>query len=118
MQSHKRIPQPLPIQWDMKGLATAVTSFEELSDKRLKLTIDHDTIHGVSPEMLAWWFASIDGTMEYEGATFNRYRLWHPVDHILYANVRLASDGGAGQGSYRNIVEAFGANPYRETGFQ
>ena len=36
---------------------------------------DHE-LHGVSPEMITWWCDHIDTT--------ERYKLWHPKDHIFF----------------------------------
>jgi DAPG hydrolase PhiG domain len=102
---------PRPITWAMKPLDSAETSVKTLSDGRLELTIRHDLVKGVTPAMLGWWFRNIEGTIEYEGRTYPRYHVWHPIDHIHYETPHRAPDGSAGPGSRFHIVEAFGANP-------
>ncbi len=38
----------------MKPLSSAKTSIDRLDDGRLRLSIEHDVLHGVTPEMLVW----------------------------------------------------------------
>lgn len=40
--------------------------------KTVDLVVDH-ILHGVTPEMIDWWWDNIDTT--------ERYKLWHPKDH-------------------------------------
>jgi len=50
---------------------------EFFTDKRYlehALIIDHE-LHGVTPEMLDWWF---------ENLSPERYPMWHPRDHISF----------------------------------
>ncbi len=95
----------------MKTLESAVIDSSTLDDGRRVLTICHDVLRGVTPAMLGWWFRNIEGTMEHMGATYPRYLVWHPVDHIHYAVSRPAPDGSAGPGARFHLVEAFGADP-------
>ena len=39
------------------------------------IIIEHE-LHGITPEMVDWWFDNIDNS--------ERYRLWHPEDHISF----------------------------------
>jgi hypothetical protein len=95
----------------MKSVATARTTERRLSSGQLQLTIEHDTIRGVTPAMLRWWFENLGRDMVFQGKTYPRYLLWHPRDHIHWAVARRAPDGTAGQGAFFRIVEAFAANP-------
>lgn len=97
--------------WEMKPLSSADAGFRKLADGRLELTIEHDVVRGVTPGMLRWWFMHIGGAMEYEGETYPRYLVWHPLDHIHWELVGAAPDGTAGPGARFRIVEAFGRNP-------
>lgn len=105
------LPPPRPFGWESKPLSSAKTQFQKLADGRLELTIEHDTVRGVTPRMLFWWFSHIGGTMEYEGEIHPRYLVWHPLDHIDWQLAREAPGGGAGVGARFRIVEAFGRNP-------
>lgn len=53
-------------------------------ESRTIVTISHSPLEQVTPEMLAWWYAHIPGTMQYAGETTPRYLVWHPLDHISY----------------------------------
>ena len=105
------LPEPLPIAWDPKPLGSARTSQRVLPDGRMELRIRHSPLRGITPAMLCWWFAHIGGDMEYQGARYSRYRVWHPLDHIDWQLVGEAPGGGAGVGARFRIVEAFGRNP-------
>ena len=75
------------------------------------MTIRHDVLKGLSPDMLAWWFRNIGGDMELDGQQVNKYLVWHPIDHIKFEVVRPAGDGNIGPGAVFRIVEAFNADP-------
>jgi hypothetical protein len=60
--------------------------------------------------MLRWWFCHIDDTMEYQGQTCHRYRIWHPFDHIHYRDLSRAGDGSGSASTRRHLVEVFGGN--------
>lgn len=95
----------------MKPLHSARTTQALLPGGRLELTIEHDTLRGVTPSMLLWWFENLGDTMELGGKVYPRYLLWHPVDHIHWELAAPSATGGTGQGSRFRIVEAFGGNP-------
>jgi hypothetical protein len=57
------------------------------SGGRIRVQIEHDTIRGVTPEMMRWWFENISGTTTWNGIDFSGpeisyYHLWHHRDHI------------------------------------
>lgn len=95
----------------MKSVASARTSRTVLPTGQLLLTIEHDMIRGVSPQMLRWWLENLSQTMVYRGTTYPRYLLWHPRDHIHLEVAARSASGGTGQGAYWRIVEAFAADP-------
>jgi uncharacterized membrane protein len=95
----------------LKPVTSARTSQTMLPNGQLLLTIEHDTIRGVSPAMLRWWFEHLGQNMEHQGVSYPRYLLWHPRDHIRWELAAPAPDGGSGPGARFRIVEAFGANP-------
>ncbi len=105
------IPPERPHVGPMKSVDSAVTTQSVLANGQLQLTIEHDTIRGVSPEMLRWWFENIGQSMVFQGASYPRYLLWHPKDHIHWELAEYASNGGTGEGASFRIVEAFGADP-------
>lgn len=69
------------------------------------VTIRHALLEGVTPEMLAWWYGHVPGTMEYAGGVYPRYLVWHPRDHISYEVLGRADDA-VGSGTRLRIVEA------------
>lgn len=109
----RRLPllAPRPLLGPLKPVTTATTSQSVLPSGQLLLTIEHETIRGVSPAMLRWWFENLGQTMTYQGITYPRYLLWHPRDHIHWALAARSPGGGTGQGARFRIVEAFAANP-------
>lgn len=109
----KRLPvqPPRPVHHSLRGVDTAVTAIQELPNHRRRVTIDHQPLPGVTPEMVLWWFQNIGGTMEYDGRQLDNYLAWHPVDHIRWQLVRASRWGGAQEGARFRIVEAFGAKP-------
>lgn len=104
-------PAPIPVLHPFRDVTTARTSVQELPHRRLRLTIDHAPLEGVTPEMLLWWFGHIGGDMPYAGGVHPRYSVWHPLDHIAWELARPAPGGGVGEGSRFHIVEIFGQDP-------
>jgi hypothetical protein len=92
-------------------LDSARWSLTRLPGGRLRMTIAHAPLRGITPAMLDWWFRNIGGTMDWQGRTVSRYHVWHPRDHIHWALLRPAPGGGGGPGAVFRIVEAFQANP-------
>ncbi len=109
---NKRLPliPERPFLGPLKPVDSAQTNFSKSVNGQLVLTIQHDTVRGVTPTMLRWWFEHLSDPMTYEGQSYSRYLLWHPRDHIHWELVRKSPTGGTGQGAYFRIVEAFGAN--------
>lgn len=102
---------PIPVPWSLKPLESAASGLDILDDGRLHLWIRHDVVHGVTPEMLVWWFQHLEGDMELEGVRYPRYRVWHPRDHVGFRYARLPDGGTAGPGARFHIHERFAANP-------
>ena len=111
MIRHLPLPAERPHLGPMKPVTSATTSQSVLPTGQLLLTIEHDTIRGVSPAMLRWWFENLGQTMTYQGTTYPRYLMWHPRDHIHWELVSRSPSGGTGQGAQFRIVEVFAANP-------
>jgi DAPG hydrolase PhiG domain len=103
-----QLPAPRPVSWRMKDLATAETELRILADGRLYLQIRHQVLHGVTPQMLVWWFSNLEGDIVVAGKKWPRYQIWHPVDHISIRYVRRRPDGGIGPGAKIHIREALG----------
>jgi hypothetical protein len=108
--SRMDLPEPLAVPWTMKPLASAATELRTLDDGRLFLSLRHDVLRGLTPEMVRFWFQNIAGDMQLEGRRVARYRVWHPRDHVAF---RLARRGGSevGPGAVFHIQECFGRDP-------
>src|SRR5689334_16762534 len=100
---------PISVPWTMKTLASAATQIERLPDARVKLSITHAILKGVTPKMLVWWFNNMDGTYVLGGHEHPRYRVWHPRDHVALTYLKPAFDGAKfGRGAKIRIQEFFG----------
>ena len=98
----------------MKSADSARYGVEHLSGGRVRAWIEHDTIKGVTPEILRWWFENIDTWTRYNGNDFTGpsvpvYRYWHPFDHIAVRwRRRVYVRGRLGPGSVIEIHEDIG----------
>jgi DAPG hydrolase PhiG domain len=105
------LAKPLEFGWSMKPLDSAQTKLPHLPDGRLELTIVHDILKGITPQILFWWFSNIGGETTYQGQIISKYRLWHPHDHIHWELTQRGPNGTSEAGAIFRIVEAFGRNP-------
>jgi hypothetical protein len=104
-------PEPLNIPWTCKSIETAQSGYEILADGRVHCWIEHEVIRGVTPQMLVWWFKHLEGDVVYDGQRLNRYRVWHPRDHIAIEYSRRNPDGSVGVGCVIHLTDMLGANP-------
>ncbi|MEL6916607.1 MAG: hypothetical protein AAFO99_02640 [Bacteroidota bacterium] len=72
-----------------KQLEDAEAFFTYHEDGRYEAYIEHPPIHGVTPEMLIWFFKHLDCytrynpyTKNFDGPEISLYKLWHMRDHI------------------------------------
>jgi hypothetical protein len=107
---HLPLPPPRNLPWPLKSLESAKTSLSYDKFGRMVMHIEHDLLKGITPEMVAWWFGNIGGDMEVQGLHFNKYLVWHPLDHIHWELFQPGPDGRASAGAKFRIVEAFGRN--------
>ncbi len=108
-----QLPDPIDVPWSFKPLASAETNVERFDDGRMRFSIVHDVLSGVTPEMLVWWFRNMRGTMEVEGKIHPRYRVWHPRDHVEH-RYHHTPEAGDGVGSVFLIHEVIGRDPRYE----
>jgi hypothetical protein len=109
--SFRGVPRPVPLPWGLKPLGSAETGADVLPDGRRRFWIRHDIVRGVTPAMLAWWFAHLEGDVVVQGRRVNRYRLWHPYDHVHASYVKRRPDGSIGPGAMIRLKEVLGGNP-------
>lgn len=88
-----------------------MSGVEALNDGRVYCWIRHDVIRGVTPEMLVWWFKNLEGTVMIDGIAYDRYRVWHPRDHLFAKYARKSADGTVGVGSVIHLAEMLDARP-------
>lgn len=105
------LPEARRLPWPLRELSSAETQLKYDQYGRMVLSIAHQPLRGLTPDMLAWWFRNIGGAMDVEGQIIDRYLDWHPLDHIRWELIRSSPDGSVGVGSRFRIVEAFGADP-------
>jgi hypothetical protein len=110
MSTH--LPESLPLFWPFKPESSATAGVETLDDGRKKFWIKHDVIKNVTPAMLAWWYAHMEGDIEVQGRRFPRYRVWHPLDHVDARYVRRSHDGSVGPGAQIALCEFLGRDPH------
>jgi hypothetical protein len=102
------LPTPRPVLWPLRPLESAAVTTSS-DDNRTIVTITHAPLEQVTPEMLAWWYGHIPGTMQYAGQTLPRYLVWHPLDHIAYD---VTSPGNeVGPGTRLHLTETLGRDP-------
>lgn len=105
------LPEPLPIDWIKKSVENASSGVEVLGDGRLFCWIKHEIVRGVTPTMLVWWFKHLEGTVIIDGVAYDRYRVWHPKDHLFAEYTKKNSDGTVGVGSVIHLAEMLDAQP-------
>jgi len=88
-----------------------MSGVEVLNDGRVYCWIRHDVVRGVTPEMLVWWFKNLEGTVMIDGIAYDRYRVWHPRDHLFAKYARKSADGTVGVGSVIHLAEMLDARP-------
>jgi hypothetical protein len=104
-------PVPLGIRWNCKTMESARSGFEIFTDGRSRCWIEHEVLRGVTPQMLVWWFKHLEGDIDYFGQRVNRYRVWHPRDHVAIEYARRNPDGSVGIGCVIHLTEMLGADP-------
>jgi DAPG hydrolase PhiG domain len=105
------LPPPLSVPWELKPASSATAGSETLPDGRKRYWVRHDVLKGVTPAMLVWWFQHLEGVVEIEGRPLDRYRVWHPFDHVSARYVRRAPDGSIGPGAQLALCEVLARNP-------
>ena len=108
---HRGLPEPLLLPWPLRPARSADSGVEQLADGRTRYWIRHDLLRGVTPRMLAWWFAHLEGDVTIGGRAYSRYRVWHPRDHVHVSYARRCRDGTVGPGAAIRIREVLGRDP-------
>lgn len=109
--SHRGAPRPANLPWALRPMGSAAFGADTLPDGRSRFWIRHAVLRGVTPRMLAWWFAHLEGDVMIDGRRFNRYRAWHPYDHVHASYAKRRPDGTVGPGAVIRLKEVLGGNP-------
>ena len=104
------LPEVLALPFALKPVHSADIGVDSLADGRTKYWIRHETVRGVTPAMLAWWFANLEGDIAFDGRRYNRYRFRHPHDHYHASYARRRPDGSIGPGASIRLIEVLGRN--------
>lgn len=77
------LPEPRPLDWPRRQFSDAKFVFEQMRDGRIMIELHHNTIKGVTPEMLNWWFG-VYATQKIRicEQVFDAYLIWHPQDNV------------------------------------
>jgi DAPG hydrolase PhiG domain len=105
------LPRPLNLPFALKPLDSAESGVETLPDGRTRYWINHDVLRGVTPRMLVWWFSHLEGDITFAGRLYNRYRFWHPRDHVHASYAKRLPHGRIGPGARIRLIEVLGRNP-------
>ncbi|MDP3898997.1 MAG: hypothetical protein Q8Q62_20185 [Mesorhizobium sp.] len=105
------LPAALDLPFALKPVSSADSGVEILPGGRVKYWIRHDVVRGVTPRMLDWWFRNLEGDIVFGGRRYNRYRFWHPGDHVHASYAKRLPDGSIGPGARIRLIEVLGRNP-------
>lgn len=105
---YSALPEPVDVPWRLKPVSSADSGIEVLADGRHRFWIRHDIVKGVTPRMLAWWFAHLEGDITIGSRRYNRYRVWHPLDHVHASYAWRRPDGSVGPGAAIRLHEVLG----------
>lgn len=108
---HTGLSVPLDLPFGLKPVGSADSGVEALPGGRTKYWIRHDIVRGVTPRMLDWWFRNIEGDIAFAGQHYNRYRFWHPRDHVHASYAKRLPDGSVGPGAAIRLIEVLGRDP-------
>lgn len=118
------VPQSLGDAFDnwndagrLRPVGSAVTSRVPLGKGGSLVTIEHETIRGVTAEMLEWWFTHFPyyAVALPSGEIVSAYRLWHPVDHrsVKVRRHSLSGQLGMAIGARLDLRSAWSGLPRR-----
>lgn len=68
--------------WTMRTVDSAGIRITHINEYQVRATIEHKTLARITPDMMCWWFNNVEGKCEYEGVSYSRFQLWHPIDHL------------------------------------
>ena len=78
------LPPSRPVLWPLRTADPDRSSIQHLPHHRMRITIDHEPLPGITPSMLLWWFQHIGDVIAYGEQELSAYLVWHPLDHIRW----------------------------------
>jgi hypothetical protein len=102
------LPAPVDVPWLLKPVSSADSGIDVFPDGRRRFWIRHDIVKGVTPRMLAWWFAHLEGDIVIGSRRYNRDRVWHPLDHVHASYAWRLDDGSVDPGAAIRLHEVLG----------
>jgi hypothetical protein len=117
LPANPRHDAPRRLPWPLREPGKGATAHEILPDGRIRLSIRHRPLPGVTPQMLEWWYRVLPiGEVDFDGARRPLYHLFHPSEHGRIWIEAPAADGrpGVGAGGIVARYEWFG--PYDSEG--
>lgn len=106
-----------PAMWSYPSVDEATYTYWLDNAGKLRLHLVHPVLHGVTPEMVAWWYQNLAiGETEIDGVTYPYYHLFHLTEHGQNRILEPSTDGspGMGVGALVYRQETFG--PYASKG--
>jgi len=108
-------PRDLP--WKVADYQKARFSHQTLPDGQIRIEIEHLPLHGITPEMLAWWYRVLPiSTVEINGTTYPLYHIFHLSEHGQLWIAEPATDGSAGMGEGSLVARREWFGPYDSEG--
>ncbi|KAL2851390.1 hypothetical protein BJX68DRAFT_266299 [Aspergillus pseudodeflectus] len=79
---------------------------------KVHVRIEHDTVHGCTPEMIRWWFENLGRHTTWDGVglggpDISFYHLWHHRDHISVTPLTGVHNKGFAVHEKTRITEQF-----------
>jgi hypothetical protein len=59
------LPEPRPLLHPLRTPESARSAIRRLPHHRMRVTIDHQPLAGITPPMLLWWFRHIGDEVHY-----------------------------------------------------
>ena len=105
------------LPWELPDYRLARTSWGIDPQGKIHTRVEHFFLKGISPDMVAWFYQQLPiSTIDYRGATYPLYHIFHPTEHGTLRVLQSAPDGtpGMAAGALISRDEWFG--PYDSRG--
>ena len=103
----------------VRSLASATTEYNRTAEGTEQIIVRHETIRGVTTEMLEWWYLHFPyyAVKLRDGVAISAYTLWHPFDHRKAVVVQHSLSGqlGLARGAQLELHSRWGSENRRTT---